>query len=368
VDLKETGLAEQSGMIVLRERHKGLTWKAADSITDSLFKLLDPGACGRILMPQFKDYFLHRLHPDLERHSTSPVRHSRSSSRVGSSSGRKGPALNFNNILQGARLKYQQREAARRSRGGGGGCFVAGTEVLTPLGVQVAIDLLRLGDEVLAFDSAGAVQPATVRGCMSFLSDQQFVVALSNGRVMQITGQHPVCVGPNIFCRADSLVAGQRVMVRGSRDDSLSEAFVSHVDAVSCSTVVYNLSTTPFHTFFAADVAVHNKGGGGGCFSRHVPVTLVLRNSGGHQRVCISQLSPGDVIEGAQLQRLCMATVTSRAGGGRVLAVMSFLRSEAAPLYRYKGTQFLYVIESMRKDSSHSSHSHSSVSTCQLSL
>ncbi len=73
VELKESGLAEQAGMIVLRERHKGSAWRAADAIIDPLFELLDPQACGHIPAEKFQQYFSHRLHPELERHQSSPA-------------------------------------------------------------------------------------------------------------------------------------------------------------------------------------------------------------------------------------------------------------------------------------------------------
>ena len=295
VDLRESGLAQDSGMIVLRERHKGLTWKAADAIVDPLFKLLDPDAKGYISSSKFKEFFLHRLHPDLQRHkhaappvgSALPVQH-------GTGTSNQRSTWDFNRVVQGARQKYQQRQAARRSSG----CFVAGTQVLTPSGSQVSIERLRLGDAVMAFDCEGMLQPASVRGCMSFLSEKHYIVTLSNGGIMRVTGQHPICVAPDTFCRADALLVGHRVMVRTSEFDSLVDAVVTHFEAVSDSTVVYNLSTTPHHTFFASDAAVHNKGGG--CFSGIVPVMVILKNSD-RRRVCMSQLRPGDVIEGALL-------------------------------------------------------------------
>ena len=294
VDLKESGLAQDSGMIVLRQRHKGLTWKAADAIVDPLFKLLDPDAKGYISSSKFKEFFLHRLHPDLQRHAHA-AHSSGSALRVhhGTGTSNQHSTWDFNRVVQGARQKYQQRQAARSS-----GCFIAGTEVLTPSGSQVSIERLRLGDAVMAFDCEGMLQPASVRGCMSFLSDKHYVVTLSNGSVMRVTGQHPICVAPDTFCRADAILVGHRVMVRTSECDSLVDAAVTRVEAVSDSTVVYNLSTTPHHTFFAADAAVHNKGGG--CFSGIVPVTVILKNSD-RRRVCMSQLRPGDVIEGAFL-------------------------------------------------------------------
>ena len=288
VDLKESGLAERAGMIVLRERHSGNTWKAADAIIDPLFKLLDPEGKSYILKPQFKDFFLHRLHPELERHSQSHVVTSRTPHATHSSSqhGRSGQTWDFNRVLQGARLKYQERQASRR---GGGGCFVAGTEVLTPSGLQASINQLQLGDSVMAFDSEGTLQPATVRGCMSFLSDNHYVVTLSNGSVMHVTGQHPICIAPNTFCRADKLSVGHRVMVKAANGNLLQYADVTSVQAVADSTVVYNLSTVPHHTFFAADVAVHNKGGG--CF---VAGTEVLTPSG--LQASINQLQLGDSV------------------------------------------------------------------------
>ena len=356
VELKESGLAEQAGMIVLRERHKGVAWKAADAIIEPLFKLLDPQAHGHIPVLKFKQYFLHRLHPELERHLSSPVAHRGTSGGggVGRSSGHRtrGRAIDFNRVLQAARLKHQQRQASSRGSsgrssgggsrggGGGGGCFTSGTGVLTPSGSQVCIDHLQLGDAVMAFDSEGLLQPATVRGCMRFLSDKHYVITLSSGSVIRVTGQHPICVSSNTFCRADTLSVGDRVMLAAADCDSLVAAAVTQVEAVSGSTVVYNLSTTPHHTFFAADVAVHNKGGGGGgCFSGDALV-IVLSSDGGQKRVGMRMLKPGDVIQGAYTAQGDFSAIKSATGGGRVLAVMSFLRSKAAPLYRYQGLEF----------------------------
>ena len=174
---------------------------------------------------------------------------------------------------------------------------------------------------------------------MRFLSDKHYVITLSSGSVIRVTGQHPVCVAPSAFCRADTLSVGDRVMLAAADCDSLVAAAVTQVEAVSGSTVVYNLSTTPHHTFFAADVAVHNKGGGGGgCFSGDAVVTL-LSSDGGQKRVGMRMLKPGDVIQGAYTTQGDFSAIKSATGGGRILAVMSFLRSNAAPLYRYKGSE-----------------------------
>ena len=295
VELKESGLAEQAGMIVLRERHKGAAWKAADAIVDPLFKLLDPEARGHIPVTKFKEYFLHRLHPELERRQHSPATSRRHGSSGVTHTRSKGTGTwDFNRVVQAARLKRQQamhRARSSSSRSGSGGCFTSGTAVLTPTGSRVGIDQLQLGDAVMAFDSEGLLQTATVRGCMRFLSDKHLALTLSNGSVMHVTAQHPVCVAPDTFCRADALCVGHRVMVAASDCERLVGATVTRVEDVADGTVVYNLSTTPHHTFFAADVAVHNKGGGGGCFTSG---TAVLTPTG--SRVGIDQLQLGDAV------------------------------------------------------------------------
>ncbi len=283
---------------MLRERHKGAAWKAADAIIDPLFKLLDPEARGFIPVEKFKQYFLHRLHPELERHQSSPVAARHGTISTSHSQSKRTGTFDFNRVVQGARQTYQARQAARRSRGSGGGCFTSGTKVLTPTGAQVSIEGLQLGDLVAAFDSEGHLQPAAVRGCMRFLSDRHVVLTLSNGSVMHVTEQHPICVAPNKFCRADALTAGHRVMVADC--ESLTDAVVTHVEQVADRTIVYNLSTTPHHTFFASDVAVHNKGGGGGCFSGDVLVTVLLKD-GSKKRIGMRMLKPGDVIQGVSL-------------------------------------------------------------------
>jgi hypothetical protein len=64
-------------------------------------------------------------------------------------------------------------------------------------------------------------------------SDKHYIVTLSNGGIMRVTGQHPICVAPDTFCRANALLVGHRVMVRTSEFDSLVDAVVTHFEAVS---------------------------------------------------------------------------------------------------------------------------------------
>ncbi len=96
VDLKESGLAEEAGLIVLRERHKGNTWKAADTIVSSFFKAMDPDNKGYVMRSNFKAFFLHRLHPDVERYAAHHAKsHSTSTHR---STPRRSGTWDFNRV------------------------------------------------------------------------------------------------------------------------------------------------------------------------------------------------------------------------------------------------------------------------------
>jgi hypothetical protein len=295
-ELKETGLAEDRGMVVLRERHKGNTWKAAEAIIVHMFKLLDRDNKGYIMRSEFKEFFLGRLHPNLNFDGQSTSASAQASSR--------SPVLDFNRVLQGARLRRQRREMAYKNRGGGSGCFVSGTGVMKTNGCFSSIDLLQLGDSVMAFDSEGTLKPASVRGIMNFISDKHYMVTLLNGSVIRATASHPVAVAPRSFVRVDALAEGDVVMVKSRSGSGLESTAVARVEIVAGKEIVYNLSTAPYNTFFASDVAVHNKGGGGGggCFSGNVPVIVIKRNKLGFaecRRVCMRDVKAGDVIKGA---------------------------------------------------------------------
>ncbi len=57
--------------------------------------------------------------------------------------------------------------------------------MLTANGTLTSIDRLRLGDDVMAFDSDGALHRASVRGRMTFLSEKHYEISLSNGSIVR---------------------------------------------------------------------------------------------------------------------------------------------------------------------------------------
>jgi hypothetical protein len=303
VDLKETGLAEEAGMIVLRERHKGNTWKAADTIVNSLFKAMDTENRGYIMRSDFKAFFMHRLHPDLERLAS---HHTRSTTAHRSHRSTRRATWDFNRVLQEARLKRQQRLERERLRRNSrsGGCFVAGTRVMIAGGRDASIDDLECGDKVVVFDSKGMLRTASVQQTMNhWPSHQQLLeITLSNGNTVRCSKSHPFAVAPDTFVLAEQLAEGHSVMIHPCGGGSLGRATVARVQLIDGQRV-YNLNTVPHNTFFANGIAVHNKGGGGGggCFSGDVAVTIIKKNSLGfvdYQRVCMRQLKAGDEIKG----------------------------------------------------------------------
>jgi len=71
---------------------------------------------------------------------------------------------------------------------------------------------------------------------------------------------------------------------------SLSAEPIRSIERVRGCTLVYNLQTDAPHTYFASGIAVHNKGGGGGCF----PAGTRIGTPGGS--AAIETLRPGDIV------------------------------------------------------------------------
>jgi len=80
--------------------------------------------------------------------------------------------------------------------------------------------------------------------------------------VLHVTAEHPFYVDIGTFKTVESLKIGERVLAFDG--SGLSAQYISQIKRIRGNVTVYNLETDEPHTFFAAGVAVHNKGGGGG--------------------------------------------------------------------------------------------------------
>jgi predicted lipid-binding transport protein (Tim44 family) len=147
---------------------------------------------------------------------------------------------------------------AVHNKGGGGGCFPAGTMIRTPTG-QTPIENLSAGDKIRAFNPDGEMVEA---GVEKLFATRSSVIAIKTERgTLRTTPEHPVGLPGGIFLEAGKLRPGQKVLIWN--DGILNPAGVIGTSTQEREEVVYNLSVGPPHTFLAGNFLVHNKGGGG---------------------------------------------------------------------------------------------------------
>ncbi len=145
---------------------------------------------------------------------------------------------------------------------GGGGCFLAGTPILRADGSAVDIAAVRAGDEVLAFGEDGATVATVVREVLELGAESHRVLTVGDAS-LAVTDEHPFLASEGAFRLARELRPGDRVFAFDGVG-GLIPRVVTAVREVLGPVTVYNLRTNAPHTFFAAGIAVHNKGGGGG--------------------------------------------------------------------------------------------------------
>jgi predicted lipid-binding transport protein (Tim44 family)/intein/homing endonuclease len=172
---------------------------------------------------------------------------------------------------------------AVHNKGGGGGCFPAGTKVATPNG-SVAIETLAAGDEVLAVTNEGVTLPTPVKEI--FISKNQVLKIETNGGMLVATEEHPVGLGGGRFRSAGNLRPGDRIVKW--KEGRLVSRTVRRISAVEGEELVFNLQVGNPNTFVAEGVVVHNKGGG--CF----PAGTSIRTP--HGQIPIEELVSGDPV------------------------------------------------------------------------
>ena len=164
---------------------------------------------------------------------------------------------------------------AVHNKGGGGGCFPAGTKVATPNG-PTAIETLTSGDEVLAVTHEGVTLRTTVKTI--FISKNQVLKIKTSGGILSATDEHPVSLGGGRFKQAGDLRPGDHI-VRW-KDGRLVAKTVRKVSRIEGEGLVFNLQVDEPRTFVAEGMVVHNKGGGGSSGSRSSSSRSSSRSSG----------------------------------------------------------------------------------------
>jgi predicted lipid-binding transport protein (Tim44 family) len=153
------------------------------------------------------------------------------------------------------------------------GCFLPDTPVRKADGTEVPISAIRPGDRLLAFTAGGQVVAATVQQVLTHDIEEYRVVRTEN-MVLRVTPEHPFYVGDGTFRTLEALRPGDWIYSYDGH--GLSSQQIESIETVRATVRVYNLMTDAPHTFFANGIAVHNKGGGGGCFPAGTPVLTPL--------------------------------------------------------------------------------------------
>ena len=143
------------------------------------------------------------------------------------------------------------------------GCFLPESEILKSDGTSRRISAVRAGDELLAYSPEGAIVRAKVKSVLRH-DAQEYILLTTDRIVLRVTPEHPFYVGRGTFKTLDALRIGDAIFAWDGR--SLSEQRIASLERVRERVRVFNLQTDPPNTFFAGGIAVHNKGGGGGCF------------------------------------------------------------------------------------------------------
>ena len=141
------------------------------------------------------------------------------------------------------------------------GCFLPDTPVLLAGGGSLPISQIQPGQRVMAFDTNGIITEAAVREVLTAEETEYFIVKTDHAE-LKVTASHPFYVGNGEFRALEALNVGDAVFAYDGA--GWHEQKILSKERVAGAVTVYNLQTEEPHTYFAAGVAVHNKGGGGG--------------------------------------------------------------------------------------------------------
>jgi predicted lipid-binding transport protein (Tim44 family) len=165
------------------------------------------------------------------------------------------------------------------------GCFLPESLILQSDGTEKPISSVRRGDPLLAYSPDGRIVETRVRTVLRHTVDE-YVILTTERQTIRATADHPFYVGHGTFKTLDVLKEGDAIFAREGH--ALSEQRIVSIRRVRERVPVFNLQTDQPNTFFAGGVAVHNKGGGSGCF----PAGTMIRTPAGPTP--IETLSAGD--------------------------------------------------------------------------
>jgi predicted lipid-binding transport protein (Tim44 family) len=158
------------------------------------------------------------------------------------------------------------------------GCFLPDSEILKSDGTKKLISAVLPGDELLAYSPEGSIVHTKVKNILRH-KVKEYILLKTDRHALKVTAEHPFYVGQGTFKTLDALKIGDAIFAWDGQ--SLSEQRIISMERVHEQVRVFNLQTEHPNTFFASGIAVHNKGGGGGCF----PAGTMIRTSSGQAPV-----------------------------------------------------------------------------------
>lgn len=168
------------------------------------------------------------------------------------------------------------------------GCFLPDSEIMKSDGTKKMIGKVRRGDELLAYSPEGNVVYTKVREIIRHTVDEYIVVKTAHV-TLRATAEHPFYTGNGTFKTLEVLKPGDTIFAWDGQ--TLSGQQIFSIQKVRERVRVFNLQTDHPNTFFASGIAVHNKGGGGGCF----PGGTMIRTPQG--RIPIGKLAANDTVQ-----------------------------------------------------------------------
>ena len=168
------------------------------------------------------------------------------------------------------------------------GCFLPDSEILKADGSTIRISGVKRGEELLSYSPEGNIVHTKVKEIISHKVDE-YIVLKTDRNTLAVTAEHPFYTGHGTFKTLDILKTGDTIFAWDGQ--ALSPQRIVSLQKINKRVRVFNLQTDQPNTFFAAGLAVHNKGGGGGCF----PAGTIIRTPAG--QMPIENLSANDTVQ-----------------------------------------------------------------------
>ena len=139
------------------------------------------------------------------------------------------------------------------------GCFLSDTLIQRADLRQISISDIQIGDALLAFTNSDEIVTTSVEHIFIYEVDEYVEVQFGHNRLC-VTGEHPIYIGNGQFCSLSTLHISD--CIYHLIDGNLQPTVITGIKTIKATTTrVYNLRTAQPHTYFANEIAVHNKFG-----------------------------------------------------------------------------------------------------------